>query len=207
MITLLLYGLLNENINLFYLINGINNSILNFILPIITNLGTIYSWSLICIILYIFGGAYGKKVAILGLIAIFLTDALIILIKYIAAEPRPFLVLSNVNLLAIANDNSFPSGHTAVSFAAATLIGLKYHDKSNGKKYWLIYPLILLAILIGFSRIYIGVHYPYDVIFGAIMGILCSLLILRFENKILYSETSRRMGINRVLNFNFLKKK
>ncbi|MGN1478243.1 MAG: phosphatase PAP2 family protein [Acutalibacteraceae bacterium] len=63
---------------------------------------------------------------------------------------------------------SFPSGHTATSFGAA--FGIFYIDKKKG-----IVPLILAA-LIGFSRIYIHVHYPSDVIGGVITGILFSLI-------------------------------
>lgn len=63
---------------------------------------------------------------------------------------------------------SFPSGHTATSFGAA--FGIFYIDKKKG-----IVPLIL-AVLIGFSRIYIHVHYPSDVIGGVISGILFSLI-------------------------------
>lgn len=63
---------------------------------------------------------------------------------------------------------SFPSGHTATSFGAA--IGIFYIDKKKG-----IAPLIL-AFLIGFSRIYIHVHYPSDVIGGMIVGIVFGLV-------------------------------
>ncbi len=205
MIELLLSKLLNENISLFYLINGINNSILNFIMPIITNFGSLLPWSLICVLIYIFGGDYGRKVAVLGLLGLFLTDILVILLKYLVAEPRPFLTLPNVNLLTFTNGYSFPSGHTALSFAGATIIGLKYHSKSEGK-YWLIYPLLAFAILIGFSRIYIGVHYPYDVIFGALLGTMCGLVILKYECKILYSKIALHVGMDKILTFNLIKK-
>ncbi len=206
MINLILTRLLNENISLFYLINGINNYILDFLMPIITNLGSLIAWILICILIYVFGGSFGRKVAILGLIALFLTNIIVILLKCLVIEPRPFLTLPNVNLLTYTRGNSFPSGHTASSFAAATIIGLKYHLKSKGKKYWLIYPLLAFAILIGFSRIYLGVHYPYDVIFGAFIGITCASITLKYEYRILYSKIAIRLGMNRILTFNLIKK-
>jgi undecaprenyl-diphosphatase len=102
--------------------------------------------------------------------------------------------------------NSFPSGHTASSFTAATIIGLKYHLKSKGWKYWLIYPLLAFAILVGFSRIYIGVHYPYDVVFGAFIGIVCAIIILKYEYRILYNKMAIRLGMEKILAFNLIKK-
>ncbi len=206
MINLILSKLLNENISLFYLINGINNSFLNLLLPIITNFGSLIAWILICIFIYIFGGLYGRKVAVLCLIALFITDIVVISLKYVVAEPRPFLTLSNVNLLMTVNGNSFPSGHTASSFTAATIIGLKYHLKSKGWKYWLIYPLLIFAILIGFSRIYIGVHYPYDVVFGALIGIVFAIIVLKYEYGILHNKIAVCLGMEKLLAFNLIKK-
>jgi undecaprenyl-diphosphatase len=206
MINLILSKLLNENINLFYLINGINNYFLNLLMPIITNFGSLIAWILICIFIYIFGGSYGRKVAVLCLIALFVTDIIVISLKYVVVEPRPFLTLPNVNLLMTVSGNSFPSGHTASSFTAATIIGLKYHLKSKGWKYWLIYPLLAFAILVGFSRIYIGVHYPYDVVFGAFIGIVCAIIILKYEYRILYNKMAIRLGMEKILAFNLIKK-
>ena len=108
------------------------------------------------------------------------------------AEPRPFLALSNVDLIVHAEETySFPSGHAASSFAAAFVIGCKYKLNLKGKKYSLFYPLMIFAVIVGFSRIYIGVHYPYDVIVGAMIGILCGYLVLIFWNPNLTDKISR----------------
>ncbi|MGB8233279.1 MAG: phosphatase PAP2 family protein, partial [Methanobacterium sp.] len=45
--------------------------------------------------------------------------------------------------------------------------------------------LLVYAMIVGFSRIYIGVHYPIDVLIGALIGIICASIVLKFENKIL----------------------
>lgn len=193
---------INQNIYFFYLINsGMENSFFNFIMPLVTNFGGFFGWALICLLFYIFGGRVGREVAILGFVALVLSNVLVILLKIMVAEPRPFMALPNVDLLAPESGSSFPSGHTASSFAAATVIGLKYRQKSKGNKYWLIYPLLLFALIVGFSRIYIGVHYPYDVIFGGVMGVVCGLIILKYEDKIFYSKVSRRLRLDKALNF------
>lgn len=199
--------LADHNIYLFYLINGgLENSFFNLIMPLITNFGNFFVWAFICLLIYLFGGRFGREVAVLGLFALIFSNVLVILLKIVVAEPRPFLALPNVDLLAPESGSSFPSGHTASVFAAAIVIGLKYHRKTKGKKYWLIYPLLLFAIVVGYSRIYVGVHYPYDVIFGALLGVICALIILKSENKIFESKVAHIIRLDKALSFDPLAK-
>ena len=84
-------------------------------------------------------------------------------IKHAVGRPRPFLGLSDVHLLVgKGSSGSMPSSHASSWFAAAFL-GYVYYRRS-----WLF--LLPLALTIGFSRIYLGVHYPSDVLAGAILG-------------------------------------
>jgi undecaprenyl-diphosphatase len=172
-------------------------------MPLITDFGSIVAWIIICILLYLFGGQNSKKVAILRIAALLCTNIIVYILKVLIAEPRPFMVLPNVDL--IVNETgiySFPSGHTASSFAAATVIGLKLSVNIKGKNYRLIYPLLAFAVLIGFSRIYIGVHYPLDVIIGALIGISSALLVLRLWNNFYVNKMSK-IGLKDAL---FIKK-
>ena len=92
-----------------------------------------------------------------------------IIIKPLVARTRPFDINTTVKLLiAKPRDFSFPSGHTGASFAVASALFFK---KSK-----LYIPTGILAILIAFSRLYLYVHYPSDVISGAILGIICGYL-------------------------------
>lgn len=168
------------NNSLFYFINlGMENPLFNFLMPIITDMGSILLWLVICGFLFIFGREKGKKVAILCLFALLISFSLTVVLKYAVAEPRPFLVLNNINLLHLEGDYSFPSSHTVTAFAGGVIMG---------KKYGYLMVLMALAVLIGFSRVYIGVHYPLDVIFGAVLGISCALITLRFEKEILHNR-------------------
>ncbi len=176
----LISWILYQNTLLFYFINnGLNNPFFDFLMPAITNFGSFIAMGIICILMYIFGGENTRKVALIGLAALLLANVAVYLLKSIVAEPRPFLVLPNVIQLASESENyGFPSGHTASSFAVMMVIGLKYRLNIKGKTYRLKYPLLAFASLIAFSRVYIGVHYPLDVVFGAIVGILSAVFMI-----------------------------
>jgi len=188
------------NVLSFYLINnGLDNRLFDFLMPFITDFGSILTWLIIFGLMFIFGGQKTRKIAFLGFLAIIMANGVVYLLKYIVAEPRPFLALSNVDLLVHAEETySFPSGHAASSFAAAFVIGSRYKLNVNGRNYSLFYPLMTFAVVVGFSRIYIGVHYPYDVIVGAIIGTLSAYLVLKFWKHNLTERISRINIISRL---------
>jgi undecaprenyl-diphosphatase len=83
----------------------------------------------------------------------------------------PTIVLDPEPLLEVPTTSSFPSGHTSSSFACAWVLSRLAPR--------LTVPLFALAALIGFSRIYVGVHYPLDVLAGAALGILVAIALLK----------------------------
>lgn len=113
-----------------------------------------------------------RKIGMMSLIALgfaFIIDN--VLLKNIVARTRPYEVLQSLTpLIEAQKDYSFPSGHTGSSFASAVVLfcGLP-------KRYGI--PAVVLAALIGFSRLYVGVHYPTDVLCGALIGTGIALLI------------------------------
>ncbi len=100
--------------------------------------------------------------------------------KDAVARPRPCLVIEGVRLiLPCPKSYSMPSGHALSSFAFA--LPLWYMTRRFIEAYWRIFPLFLAA-MISFSRIYLGVHYPTDVLAGALLGAAIGLaLSLSYE--------------------------
>lgn len=151
----------------------VRNAFLTPVFVIITRLGNSGAiWLVISVIMLLFKKS--RKVGIMSLAALlgsFLIDN--VLLKNLVARTRPYEVITGLQLLIEKqSDFSFPSGHTGSSFAAAVILYRELPKK------WGI-PALVLAVLIGFSRLYLGVHYPTDVICGALIGSLIAVTVRR----------------------------
>ena len=145
---------------------------MDFIIPKITSLGNGgFIWILSAVIL-LFSKKY-RKGGIAMLIALAVGAILgSFILKPLVARPRPFHAMGELPLLIkIPTDFSFPSGHTMSSFSAAFI--LNHINRKFG------YFAIPLAILIAFSRLYLYVHFPSDVLAGLVLGILISYLTVK----------------------------
>ena len=114
-------------------------------------------------------------------------DAIIcnILLKPMVCRIRPCDVNQTVQLLiARPADYSFPSGHTAASFAAVAALYF-----AGAKKWWKI--TLPLAILMAFSRMYLYVHYPTDVLGGLIIGLLCGWIADMIIQKVMEKRSRK----------------
>lgn len=109
-----------------------------------------------------------------------------VLLKNIVARPRLCWIDTSVQLL-IANptDYSFPSGHTLLSAISAVILAKT--DRRFG------YAAIPLAVLIAFSRLYLYVHFPSDVLVAAVLGIIIGHLIFRFGDSLLNKLKAPRL--------------
>lgn len=118
-----------------------------------------------------------RKIGITAILAIAI-GALItnVTLKNLVARIRPYEVVDGLKLIIERqHDFSFPSGHTCASFAAA----LVYYRMTPGR--WGI-PAVILASLIAFSRLYVGVHYPTDVLAGLVIGAFAAWAAMRLMN-------------------------
>jgi undecaprenyl-diphosphatase len=143
-----------------------------------------------------FGGRKGRTLALLLIPAVALSDILSShIIKPFVGRIRPCHELEGVRLLVGCGSGlSFPSSHAVNSFTTATLISKFYRN--------LRFYLFSLASLIAFSRIYVGVHYPLDVISGAIIGLGFGILIIYLWN-IVENHVWRKQNLNSKSEKNF----
>lgn len=118
-----------------------------------------------------------KELAVDLLVALALATIAVEIGKFLFGRERPEYVLDNVKTVSIwgltsASDFAFPSGHAARAFAVATLL-------SFGSRRSVALGALIMASLVGLSRIYFGLHWPSDVVVGALVGSLCSIAIHR----------------------------
>ncbi|MCI8670189.1 MAG: phosphatase PAP2 family protein [Lachnospiraceae bacterium] len=163
---------------LLWLQNNLRNEILTPFFQAVTWLGDKGKiWILVTIVLLI-----SKKTRSIGIMSAF---ALIfasvfnnIILKGFFDRTRPYDVVEGLtSVIGSMKSSSFPSGHTSSSFAAATVL---FHGLP--RRYGILF--MVLAALIAFSRMYLGVHYPSDVAVGALTGIASGLAVIFLYNKI-----------------------
>ncbi len=114
--------------------------------------------------------------------SIVVNELLTLSLKYSIKRTRPYKAYPDIDNQADESDASFPSGHTSNSFALATSLSMDF------PKWYVIAPSYLWAGSVGYSRMHLGVHYPTDVLAGALIGtgsaILCSVVNKRFLNRV-----------------------
>lgn len=152
---------------------GIFQGILKFVSEYL-----IYSLPVILIITW-FWSAKSKIVSLKALFSAGLAAILSNIIGRIINRPRPFEVSGVHELVFHRPSYSFPSDHATVLFAVA----FAFYFAGYKKLFWFV---LALAIIISFSRIVTGLHYPSDIISGAILGILVAAIIWRLQRPLSY---------------------
>lgn len=173
MLSFLIQKIKEIDLEFFHFIHEtIKNPFLDKWMPIVTDTDNwIWPLALGWLALFIFGGRKGRLTCILLVVVVLFCDNLV---SYIL---KPFFgrVRPNVELgLASSPSPSFPSNHATNAFAIAFVLSWYYRR--------LIPIWFLWAVTVGFSRIYVGVHYPFDIIGGLIVGIACAPTVIWIGN-------------------------
>lgn len=117
----------------------------------------------------------GVSMAVALLIGLLITN---VLLKNQICRPRPYAAIPELQSLTTASGWSFPSGHSTSSIAAAAAM----FPRTPG---WMGVSALILAVLICLSRLYVGVHYPTDVICGALVGVLAAFCAGKITEKLM----------------------
>lgn len=156
---------------------NINCPIMNSIMIFFTTLGNLgMIWIVTGVtLLLIKKYRYWGAMLLVTLVITFLTNDVVI--KNLVERPRPFITDPSITLLIPSpSGSSFPSGHSATSFACAYVL-FKMNKKIG-------IPALIAAGLIAFSRLYLCVHYPTDVLAGIVLGLICAEVVYIVFSKV-----------------------
>ena len=138
--------------------------------PVFVALSWIGSFGLVWIAFAVVAAIAWRRTQLLVLVAaaVLTADVVGLALKHAIGRPRPFTVDADpAPIVGTPIGLSFPSGHAATSFAGATLLALAVRRAAV--------PLFLLAAGVAWSRVYVGVHYPLDILAGALLGAAVAL--------------------------------
>lgn len=170
--------------SILYVLQHLHNAVLDRVMVGITSLGNAgWIWIALTAVFLILPKyrKCGVRMAIALILDLILCN---LVLKPLAARPRPCWIDEQVKLLVAApKDYSFPSGHSAASFAAAVSIFVM-HKKEGA-------AALILACLIAFSRLYLFVHFPTDVLAGIAVGFICAFLAAKIQNGFLLHSRGR----------------
>jgi undecaprenyl-diphosphatase len=175
-------SLVAKDYSLFLTVNNLHYGlVLNELMISMTLYGREIVWIVVIIMFFIFGGWLGKKIAVTIGLSILVLTFLVPVIKYLVERPRP-LVPQVDFLLATDKEYAFPSGHATIVAAGISVVLALY--RGSARRIFISIILAIEAALVCISRVYVGAHYPSDVLGGILLGISVSFIFVGSNNSI-----------------------
>ena len=170
----------------FLQINNSHNELLNPLMILLTQYGREVVWTMTGILLLIFGGDTGRKTALVMAITILVLIPIGVIAKDLISKPRPIIPAGSF-LIAPDEKYAFPSGHALLVSAGTAVMLVLFRDTYRQRI--LSVGLAIEASLVCFSRVYVGGHYPLDVVSGILLGVGVAFIFVAyakpFEQKLL----------------------
>ncbi len=165
---------IDEDVSYFIQNHIVNDNFTHFF-QIITNMGGVFFFVVVLIIILIL--TYKKKIFSTMSINLGITYLVSVIFKNVFVRERPIY-----SLIEKPSDYSFPSGHTmcSVAFYGFSVYLINKYVKNKWVKLILDLIIGLVLVLVGFSRLYLNVHYLTDVICGGVLGLICLIMFVRY---------------------------
>ena len=181
----------NLDVKIFRVINNSQCGFLNTVIPI-TDKSVLFTSTLVSTVMFGISRSnksyYDENSSVLMGLSEVMTTGVVFGVKNLVNRKRPFESLKEVNYdnsKFLLDRYSFPSGHTAMAFSMATSLTLRYPDKPL-----LISGMYLYSSIIALGRIYLGVHYPTDVLAGMLIGSGSAAIIYSLRKEIIKGKNS-----------------
>jgi len=164
------------------MISGIANSIFELLS---LGLSIVFSWPLLLFFSFLAYAVLKDRKIFLVFFGLLLTTFLTTILKFAIAAPRPPFGKIDTMFLSY----SYPSGHTALAFFLAAVFSF-FYPKSR-------YVVYLIAVLVAFSRVFLGVHYLIDIIGGVILGLSIAFIVIANKEDVYFLEKK----LNKLIKF------
>jgi undecaprenyl-diphosphatase len=170
--------MMNIDLYIFNLINGlaVKWQWLDYSAMFFAKYFEYFLWFCLALFLIVNFKKYWRMVAEAFIAAVFTRFVLTAAIRWLWFRPRPFVSLNFIPLIdQNAKEGSFPSGHASFYFALSTIV--YYYNKKAGILFYIVSSLIVV------SRVFVGIHWPSDILVGAILGILMGWILNKLFRK------------------------
>jgi undecaprenyl-diphosphatase len=169
-------SLVAKDYSLFLTVNNLHYGlVLNELMIWMTLYGREIVWIVVIIIFFVFGGWLGKKIAVTIGLSILVLTFLVPVIKNLVERPRPLVPQADF-LLAADKEYAFPSGHATIVAAGVAVVLALY--RGSARRTFISIILSFEVVLVCVSRVYVGAHYPLDVLGGILLGIGVSFIFV-----------------------------